>query len=43
MEEGFFTDILWEFDKLIFGNGKMYVKLNNEESFITYFLQETIL
>ncbi|PFZ28225.1 hypothetical protein COM08_11365 [Bacillus wiedmannii] len=25
-EEGFFTDILRVFDKLIFGNGKMYVK-----------------
>ncbi|OJE52827.1 hypothetical protein BAQ48_07295 [Bacillus luti] len=25
-EEGFFTDILRTVDKLIFGNGKMYVK-----------------
>ncbi|PFV77155.1 hypothetical protein COL05_20460 [Bacillus sp. AFS059628] len=25
-EEGFFTDILRVVDKLIFGNGKMYVK-----------------
>ncbi|PEW50443.1 hypothetical protein COD05_19040 [Bacillus cereus] len=26
LEEGFFTDILRVVDKLIFGNGKMYVK-----------------